>query len=41
MTLAGWILMIGSNGFVLGLTAFCFYRVLSKPPPSTGTPPSA
>ena len=31
MTLAGWILMIASNAFVLGLTAFCFYRVLSKP----------
>ncbi len=31
MTLAGWIFMLASVGFVLWLTAFCFYRVLSKP----------
>ena len=31
MTPAGWIFMIGSIGFVLGLVSFCFYRVLSKP----------
>lgn len=31
MTSAGWIFMIGSLGFVVGLTYFCFQRVLSKP----------
>lgn len=34
MTAAGWILMIASNGFVLGLTAYCFYKVLIKEPPN-------
>lgn len=33
VTLAGWILMLGSVGFVLGLTAFCFYRVMRTPEP--------
>lgn len=27
----GWIMMIGSVGFVLGLVVFCFYRVLYRP----------
>ncbi len=31
MTLAGWIFMACSVGFVVGLTCFCFYRVLAKP----------
>ena len=31
MTLAGWLLMIGSVGFVLGLTVFCFVRVVRSP----------
>lgn len=31
MTTGGWVFMIGSLGFVLGLTAFCFGRVLRKP----------
>jgi hypothetical protein len=31
MTTAGWIFMVGSIGFVVGLTAFCFYRVLARP----------
>ena len=31
MTVAGWIIMLSSIGFVVGLLAFCFYRVLSKP----------
>lgn len=30
MTLEGWILMIASNAFVLGLAAWCFYKILSK-----------
>lgn len=33
MTAAGWILMLGSVGFVLWLTVYCFYRVLSTPAP--------
>lgn len=33
MTLAGWILMLGSVGFVLSLTIYCFSRVLSTPTP--------
>lgn len=31
MTAAGWILMLASIGFVVALTAFCFYRVLRTP----------
>lgn len=31
MTLAGWCLMLGSVGFVLTLTAYCFFRVLRSP----------
>lgn len=31
MTLAGWIFMVCSIGFVLGLIGFCFLKVLSKP----------
>ena len=31
MTVAGWIIMLSSIGFVTGLLAFCFYRVLSNP----------
>lgn len=31
MTLGGWIFMLGSIGFVVGLLSFCFARVLSKP----------
>jgi len=32
MTGAGWAIMISSISFVLALTAFCFYRVLTLPP---------
>jgi len=32
MTTAGWIIMLVANGFVWGLTAWCFYRVLTQPP---------
>ena len=28
---AGWIFMIGSIAFVVGLTGYCFYRVLTAP----------
>ncbi len=31
MTVAGWIIMLSSIGFVVGLLAFCFYRVLRNP----------
>ena len=31
MTTAGWIFMLASLGFVLVLTFYCFFRVLSKP----------
>jgi hypothetical protein len=31
MTAAGWILMLSSVGFVLTLTVYCFYRVLTAP----------
>jgi hypothetical protein len=31
MQAEGWIFMIGSVGFVLILTAYCFARVLMKP----------
>lgn len=29
---AGWVMMILSLTFVLGLVAFCFWRVLTTPP---------
>jgi hypothetical protein len=32
MSVAGWIMMTLSVGSVLGLTAFCLYRVLTLPP---------
>jgi hypothetical protein len=31
MTAAGWVLMLGSIGFVACLCAFCFHRVLRTP----------
>jgi hypothetical protein len=42
MTPQGWIFMIVSNLFVWGLTAWCFYKVMTvpveieKPPDSLG-----
>lgn len=30
MTCAGWIFLIGSWGFIIGLVAFSFYKVLTK-----------
>jgi hypothetical protein len=33
MTAAGWTLMLLSVGFVLALTAFCFYQVLRSSDP--------
>jgi ABC-type nickel/cobalt efflux system permease component RcnA len=31
MTPAGWVFMLCSLGLVIGVTVFCFYRVLVKP----------
>lgn len=31
MTLAGWVFMICSIGFVVSLIVFCFHRVLTTP----------
>ena len=31
MTVAGWVLMLGSVGLILGLAGYCFYRVLRTP----------
>ena len=28
---AGWVFMLGSIGFVVGLVSYCFYRVLATP----------
>jgi hypothetical protein len=33
MTVGGWLLMTSSVGFVVGLTIFCFRRVLRSPAP--------
>ena len=32
MTPVGWLIMTGSIGSVVALTAFCLYRVLKLPP---------
>lgn len=34
MTALGWIFLVASLAFVWGLTGYCFYRVLSAPPPA-------
>lgn len=31
MNIWGWIFMLTSWGFIIGLTIFCFYRVLVEP----------
>lgn len=31
MTIGGWLFMLVSVGFVVALTAWCFYRVLTTP----------
>ena len=31
MSAGGWIFMISSVGFVVGLCAYCFYTILTKP----------
>jgi hypothetical protein len=31
MTVAGWFLMLGSVSFVVSLTGWCFYRVVTAP----------
>jgi hypothetical protein len=37
MTIVGWIMMIASLSFVVGLTAWCYWRVLSLPREETKT----
>lgn len=34
MTFSGWIFLIVSLAFVWGLCLWCFYKVLTLPPPS-------
>ncbi len=33
MTLGGWILLVGSLTFVWGLAGWCYYKILTGPPP--------
>lgn len=42
MTIGGWIFMLGSVGFVLALTGYCFWKVLAKPakPPTSERTPT-
>jgi len=40
MTVLGWTILVLSHGIVVGLTAWCYYRVLTAPeeierPPDT------
>lgn len=40
MTVLGWVFMLASNTFVWGLTAWCFYKVMTvkgeiETPPDT------
>jgi hypothetical protein len=30
MRISGWLFLIFSWGFIIGLTVFCFYRVFAK-----------
>jgi hypothetical protein len=39
MTIGGWIFMILSITLVVGLTAWCYYRVLTTPSPERTTEP--
>ncbi|HMQ16629.1 MAG TPA: hypothetical protein PKC49_11710 [Phycisphaerae bacterium] len=39
MTTGGWIFMLASIGFVLGLVSFCYYRVLNPTTNSHIHPP--
>ncbi len=38
MTALGWVFMLVSNTFVWGLTAWCFYKVLTVPKEITEPP---
>jgi hypothetical protein len=38
MTVLGWMFLIASLAFVWGLTLWCFYRVLTLPPPEREIP---
>ena len=39
MTTGGWIFMLASIGFVVGLVSFCYYRVLHSTTNSHIHPP--
>lgn len=41
MTIGGWIFMVGSISFVVGLTVFCFYKVLVRPAAANHMTPPA
>ncbi len=41
MRAGGWLTMILSLVFVWGLTAWCYYRVLTAPPEDEVVPPPA
>jgi hypothetical protein len=41
MTPVGWIFMLCSLAFVLGLAIFCFARVLRKPSPTDPRDPGS
>jgi hypothetical protein len=38
MTAGGWIFMLISVGLVIGLTAWCYYRVFTAPAETTEPP---
>ena len=38
MTVLGWTFLVASLTFVWGLTLWCFYRVLTLPPPEQEVP---
>ena len=39
MRLGGWIFLVLSTGFVVGLAAWCYYKVLTLPDDGVVKPP--
>lgn len=39
MTSLGWVFLVVSLGFVIGLTGWCFFKVLSEPEEEGGVEP--
>lgn len=33
MTMGGWVLLVGSLTFVWGLAGWCYWKILTAPPP--------